>query len=75
MWLLVCVVSGLIEVLLGRRGLAAPCFLVWLLVCVYSRLAEGFLGELLVSLLSPFWCGKRLAGEERACYIVVSCDS
>ena len=44
-------------------------------VCIFSFSEGLFWEELLVSLLSPFWCGKRLAGEERACYIVVSCDS
>ena len=68
--------------LVGENRVSAPCFLVWLLVCLFSFSGGLYGEELLVSLLfymapslSPFWFGERIAGEERACYIGVSCDS
>ena len=60
MWLLVYVLSGLVESLLGKKGQAAllsdaapsvqsprglSCFLIWLLVYVLSGLVEGLMSQ------------------------------
>ena len=82
MWLLVCVVSGLAEGLLGKRGLAV-LLSDMTLVYVISFLVKGLqsprgltvLLAIVTHSVCPFWFSRGIAESERAGCLAFLCGS